>query len=311
MTASTHNATSVGSFDEPVLFPEPDNTYFGILSVPTTTTAETTGIVLLSGTFGGTTTIGRNRMWVRMARRLARAGTPVLRFDYAGLGDSVGEMVCYELETPAVPELKAAFDVLESQGATEFLVVGTCYGSRTALVGSAGDPRVKGVFLLVPPVRSGKKGTGGADHLAQKHGSASLAATAFRPRNIKKLAQNKRSRTSARRIAEAKMRSLAKKLKSGDAPQTERSKDAAPDFHRPLRTLLSDGVPVHLLFGTDDFFWSQFQEAAEGRLGEDLERFRDLIEVDTVPGTLRGFLSMRVQDIAIDCVSDWVAELTR
>jgi len=308
MTTSTHDAASINSIDEPVFFPEPDNTYFGILSVPTSSEQETTGIVLLSGTFGGTTTIGRNRMWVKMARRLAGQGLPVLRFDYAGLGDSVGEMVCYELETPAVPELNAAFDLLASRGATEFIVVGTCYGSRTALVGSAGDPRVKGVFLLVPPVRSGKKGTGGTDHLAEQHGSASLAMNAVKPRNIKKLAMNKQSRTSARRIAEAKMRSIAKRVKPGQAQAKDPSKDAAPDFHRPLRKLLSDGVPVHLLFGTDDFFWSQFQDAADGRLGEDLDRFGDLIEVDTVPGTLRGFLSMRVQDVSINCVSEWVAK---
>lgn len=310
MTTSTHDAISVDSFDEPVLFPEPDNTYFGVLSVPASEDTKKTGVVLLSGTFGGTTTIGRNRMWVKMARKLASAGIPVLRFDYAGMGDSVGEMVCYELETPAVTELNAAFDLLSSRGATEFIVVGTCYGSRTALVGSAGDPRVKGVFLLVPPVRSGRKGTGGADHLAEKHGSASLAANAFKTRNIKKLAQNKQSRTSARRIAEAKVRSLTKKLKPGETPRRDPSRDAAPDFHKPLRRLLSDGVPVHLLFGTDDFFWSQFQDAATGRLGEDLDRFGDLIEVETIPGTLRGFLSLRVQDLSIECVTDWVVERT-
>ena len=308
MTTSTHRATSVDSFDEPVLFPEPENTYFGILSIPTAVETGTTGVVLLSGTFGGTTTVGRNRMWVKMARELAADGYPVLRFDYAGLGDSVGEMVCYELETPALPELNAAFDLLALRGITEYIVIGTCYGSRTALVGSAADPRVKGVFLLVPPVRSGRKGTGGADHLAEQHGPATLAATAFTPRNIRRLALNKRSRTLAKRIAKAKARSLREKLQPGTSTQKDPTTDVAPDFHQPLRTLLSDGVPVHLLFGTDDFFWSQFQEASNGRLGEDLERFGDLLEVDTVAGTMRGFLSMRIQDISIDRVCAWVAE---
>lgn len=308
MTTRAHDTTSVDSFDEPVLFPEPDNTYFGILSVPTSDNATKTAVVLLSGTFGGTTTIGRNRIWVRMARRLAREGHPVLRFDYAGLGDSVGEMVCYELETPAVPELSAAFDLLASRGATEIIVVGTCYGSRTALVGSAGDPRVRGVYLLAPPVRSGRKGTGGADHLAQQHGSAVLAMNALKPRNIRKLVQDKRSRASAMRIMERKAHSIAQRLRPDEEPPAEPSRDAAPDFHRPLRRLLTDGVPVHLLFGTDDFFWAQFQDATEGRLGDDIARFSDLLTVETVPGAVRGFLSLRVQDIAIDSVAAWIAE---
>lgn len=311
VTADLGVADSIGakSSDTPIFYPEPDLTYFGILAEPTTAPTRTTGVILLSGTFGGTTTLGRNRMWLKMARSLADRGYPVLRFDYTGIGDSVGDAVCYELESPAVPELRAGFDLLSSRGVTDFLVVGTCYGSRTALAGSVGEERVRGIHLLVPPVRTGTKGVGGADHLAEYVGTASLAKRAFSPRILRKLFRSKKARIAARRVVTQKLGALFGRGKT--APQTSNAtepttRDAAPGFQRPLRQLLSDGVPVQMLFGEDDFFWTEFQEARNGRLGEVLSQHSDLLEVETVPGIVRGFLSVRVQDAVINSVVSWV-----
>lgn len=291
--------------DHPVFYPETDKRYFGIISEPVTTPPHKTAVVLMSGTYGGTTTLGRNRIWLRMARSLASRGYRVLRFDYAGLGDSVGEAVCYELEKPAVAELKAGFDLMTERGAEDFIVVGTCYGSRSALVGSAGDNRVRGVHLLVPPIGSGTKGTGGAEHLAEYVGSASLVKKAFSRRVLKRLWNSQRARDAARRVVSLKTRSILGT--EGDEDETAiTTREAADDFRRPLRQLLEAEVPVHMLFGTEDFFWTQFNEARNGRLGDLLEQHRDLVEVETVPGIVRGFLSTRVQDAVINSVVEWV-----
>lgn len=309
-TLSISLRVGADSVDQPFFYPEADKRYFGIVSEPASGNAKSTSVVLLSGTYGGTTTLGRNRIWMKMARSLSDRGYRVLRFDYAGIGDSVGEAVCYELEKPAVAELKAGFELLESRGAEDFVVVGTCYGSRTALVGSAGDPRVRGVNLLVPPVGSGTKGIGGAEHLAEFHGSASLIRKAFSRRILKKLLHNKRARESARQVVTLKAQSILRSdsAKEGEA---EQSRDAAVDFYRPLRQLLEDNVPVHILYGTEDFFLTQFEQAREGKLGQMLDAHSDLIEVVTIPGIVRGFLSMRVQDAVIDSVVEWVDRTTR
>ncbi|MDJ0953312.1 MAG: alpha/beta fold hydrolase [Acidimicrobiia bacterium] len=311
MTTDIGVAKELGakSSDTPVFYPEDTRTYFGIVTEPLAD-AKTTGVVLLSGTFGGTTTLGRNRMWLKMAKALADRGYPVLRFDYAGIGDSAGDAVCYELESPAIPELHAGFDLLASRGVTDYLVVGTCYGSRTALAGSVGRQGVRGVHLLVPPVRTGTKGVGGADHLAEYVGTASLAKRAFSKRILRKLFRSQQARKAAVRVLTQKTRS-AVGMKTQPSQQDEESQDrgAAPGFHRPLRQLLSDGVPVRILFGTDDFFWTEFQEARSGRLGEELDRHGDLIDVATVPGTVRGFLSVRVQNLVIDSVVAWAGRL--
>lgn len=297
------------SVDLPVFYPESDKRYFGIVSEPESGRAKTTAIVLLSGTYGGTTTLGRNRIWLKMARRLADRGYRVLRFDYAGIGDSVGEAVCYELEKPAVAELKAGFDLLESRGAEDFIVVGTCYGSRTALVGSAGDPRVRGVNLLVPPVGSGTKGIGGAEHLAENVGSVSLIKKALSRRTIRKLIHNRRAREAARQVVSLKAQSVLRSDTSG-GEESGQNGDAAADFYRPLRRLLQSGVPVHILYGTEDFFLTQFEQARQGKLGAMLDSHSELVEVETMPGIVRGFLSMRVQDAVIDSVVEWVGRKT-
>ncbi len=312
MTAKLGITKPVGakSSDIPVFYPETDQTYFGIISKPTAEQMRTTGVILLSGTFGGTTTLGRNRMWLKMARALADRGYPVLRFDYAGIGDSSGDATCYALESPAVTELHAGFDLLSSHGVTDFLVVGTCYGSRSALAGSVGEERVRGIHLLVPPVRSGTKGVGGADHLAEYVGTASLAKKVFSKRIMRKLFRSKKAREAAWRVVTQKLRSLVGRRTQPATPDAAEEADdtrgAAVGFQRPLRRLLSDGVSVHFLYGTDDYFWTEFDEARNGRLGEALQQHADLVEVETVPGIVRGFLSVRVQNVAIDSVLDWV-----
>jgi pimeloyl-ACP methyl ester carboxylesterase len=303
---NTSERIGTASADQPVFFPESDPKFFGIVSEPEGTVNDT-AVVLLSGTYGGTTTLGRNRIWLRMARSLADRGHRVLRFDYAGIGDSVGDAVCYELEKPAIDELKAGMALLADRGAQQFIVVGTCYGSRTALMGAAGDPRVKGVHLLVPPIGSGNKGTGGAEHLAEYHGSASLIKKAFSKRILRKLIHNKRAREAARKVVTLK----AKSIVSSESESEKEVKDPSPDFFRPLRQLLEDGVPIHMLFGEADFFWTEFEEARQGKLGQLLESHSEQVEIETIPGIVRGFLSTRVQDACIDSVVSWVQTHSR
>ncbi len=311
MTAELGITDSVGakSSHTPVFYPEPEKTYFGFISEPAVASQRTTGVIFLSGTFGGTTTLGRNRMWFKMAEKLADRGYPVLRFDYQGIGDSAGEAVCYELENPAVPELRAGFELLASRGVTDFLVVGTCYGSRTALAGCVGEERVRGIHLLVPPVRTGTKGVGGADHLAEYVGTAELAKKAMSRRILRKLFRSQKARRAAGRVVTQKLKSLLGRKPAPVEDEKQEAADtraAAPGFQRPLRQLLNDGVPVHMLFGTDDFFYTEFVEARAGRLGEALDQHAELVEIETAPGTVRGFLSVRVQNLVIDSVVDWV-----
>ena len=98
---------------------------------------------------------GSHRQFVLLARHLAAAGFPVLRFDVRGMGDSEGEQRGFESVTP---DIAAAVDTLCAQQPQVRRVVlwGLCDGASAALlyVHEKSDPRVQGLVLLNPWVRS-------------------------------------------------------------------------------------------------------------------------------------------------------------
>lgn len=67
------------------------------------------GVITLTGG-ASITGIDRNRLYVRLARKLAARGFYVLRFDYHGVGESMGKAQ-YDLEEPFVTDLDGAIAV--------------------------------------------------------------------------------------------------------------------------------------------------------------------------------------------------------
>lgn len=98
---------------------------------------------------------GSHRLFVQLARRLARGGFHVLRFDYRGMGDSEGHTRQFEHVTA---DIGAAIQALTTSVAEVERVVlwGLCDGASAALLylDERPDPRVAGVVLLNPWVRS-------------------------------------------------------------------------------------------------------------------------------------------------------------
>ena len=97
--------------------------------------------------------VGSHRQFILLARHLAAAGIPVLRFDYRGMGDSGGALRNFE----AVSEdIGAALDILVQQLPTIRRVVlwGLCDAASAACLYAHTDPRVAGLVLLNPWVRT-------------------------------------------------------------------------------------------------------------------------------------------------------------
>lgn len=111
------------------------------------------GVVIAVG--GPQYRAGSHRQFTLLARHLAAAGYPVLRFDYRGMGDSTGEAVDFE---SVVPDIAAAVDALMAQlpGLRQVVLWGLCDAASAALlyVGETADPRIGGLCLLNPWVRS-------------------------------------------------------------------------------------------------------------------------------------------------------------
>ena len=133
----------------------PGEKLFGILAEPVASPDRDqyqrcdTAILMLN--VGGNYRIGPNRIYVKIARSLARTGYRALRFDLAGLGDSRAEAgfsagTLYSRDS--TPEVRAAIDWLNLQGCKRFYLLGICSGSYVAFQTALADPRVTGQILM-------------------------------------------------------------------------------------------------------------------------------------------------------------------
>ncbi len=109
-----------------------------------------TGVVIVVG--GPQYRVGSHRQFVLMARRIAAAGYPVLRFDYRGMGDSEGDMRSFE---DVDDDIRAAIDqIFESvPGLTKVVLLGLCDAASAILMYCTTDSRVSGLILLNPWAR--------------------------------------------------------------------------------------------------------------------------------------------------------------
>jgi exosortase A-associated hydrolase 1 len=126
-------------------------TLFGILALPEKPIA--LGVVVIVG--GPQYRAGSHRQFVLLARALAAAGYPVLRFDYRGMGDSSGNP--REFSTVSA-DVNAAIGAMQSKlpAVFRFVLWGLCDGASAALLycHETNDARVAGLCLLNPWVRS-------------------------------------------------------------------------------------------------------------------------------------------------------------
>ena len=96
---------------------------------------------------------GSHRQFLLLARDLAAAGLPVLRFDYRSMGDSSGQPRDFEA---VQVDIRAAIDKLQQAvpQVTRIVIWGLCDAASAACFYACSDPRVQGLVLLNPWVRT-------------------------------------------------------------------------------------------------------------------------------------------------------------
>ncbi len=132
-----------------IAFPCAGDWLYGVVSLPRQ--PATRGVLIVVG--GPQYRAGSHRQFTLLARSLANAGIAAMRFDYRGMGDSEGAQRDFGSVSD---DIRAALDrfCAEVPGMTELMLWGLCDGASAAAMYAPGDPRVRGLALLNPWVRT-------------------------------------------------------------------------------------------------------------------------------------------------------------
>lgn len=288
--------------ETPAFFPAGDETLFGILTHPA---AEPLGtaVILLPGGSGTRISISRNRIWVELARRLAAAGYHVLRFDNYGAGESTGTAKLQRLDEPFSKDVEGAVRWARSQGVSRFVLVGACFGARTALSCAPAVPGLQGAVLAAPNARDYRQGEKSVTRMASEWTTGMYVRRAFTGRVLKGLFDRRRRRVYGKAIR-AKWRALVATVRRGHRADPS---EASDHFVDPLSTLIQRDIPVLFLYGEEDDAWREFDRARRGRLGRLLEQGSSQVEVVTFPGMVHGLSTITIQQTVAGQIEDWLA----
>jgi uncharacterized protein len=287
--------------EAPVFFGADGHDIFGIHTAPRGP-ASGIGIVIAQG--GDTVNVSmlRNRMSVRLARRLAGEGHHVVRFDYRGLGESSGEIGSLDLENPLAADAAGAACHLERLGCRGVVLVGACFSGRTALAAAPFVDTVVGVVMSTPPVAAFKREDGLAEQLAREMRISDYIRRATSLRVLRG------AFSSARRDRYRQL--LRAKVKHVSASARARGEDTAwvsSSMIRDLDHTLRRNVPVAIVYGAEDPFLREFDRACHGRLGDIVGAHGGLVDVvRDLPGELHGFPTVASQEAFIEFALEWI-----
>lgn len=130
----------------------PDESLFGIEDLPGVAQAKTSGVVICQPL--GHEYIRCHRGCRQLASRLAQAGFPTLRFDYAGCGDSLGSS--HEFGPQRwLADVRSALEQMRSR-VERLVVIGLRLGANLAVEATAGVSDVSSLVLWEPVQRGAR-----------------------------------------------------------------------------------------------------------------------------------------------------------
>lgn len=136
--------------EKPIVIERPDATLLGMLH-PATGAPEIGVLMMVAG--GPQYRIGGHRQLVLWARKMSAQGFPVFRFDFSGMGDSYGEFVQFDDVENDISAAIARF-FAEVPSLKQLVLWGECNACSASLFYAHTDPRIKGIVMLNPWVRT-------------------------------------------------------------------------------------------------------------------------------------------------------------
>lgn len=132
--------------EEVLLFGD-KRTLVGTITNPSEARNGLPAVILLNA--GVVHRVGPNRLYVKVARKLAEVGFVALRFDFSGIGDSSVRDDHLPFNKSAISETQEAMDCLSAaRGIERFILMGICSGGHISRNTACCDSRVVGVALI-------------------------------------------------------------------------------------------------------------------------------------------------------------------
>lgn len=226
-----------------------DQSLVGILTEPDDDGArpEVPGVVLINA--GLVHRVGPNRLYTKVARRLADAGHPVLRFDLSGIGDSPARIDAMGFQQGAIDETVAAMRALgQHAGVDQFVLAGICSGADIAFLTACESQDVVGAVLINGQSLHGVTDSAGdeiSERLQQNRQARYLLKQAlFNPASWRKLLG---ARADYRSLFRTLGGQLAQRLGLGARPPA-----VAPRFQADFQALVKRGVRLLLAYSEGD-----------------------------------------------------------
>jgi uncharacterized protein len=247
------------------------------------------GVIVVVG--GPQYRVGSHRQFVLLARALAQAGYPVLRFDYRGMGDGGGDARSFE---QAGDDIRAAIDLFlrSVPGMPAIVLWGLCDAASAILMHAAGDARVGALVLVNPWVRTDR---GEAKAYVQRYYGQRLLQRSF----WRKLA-------SGRLDIVAALRSFAKAVRDSRGPAVAANGPAIGEHFiaRMLRGLQGFAGPVLMLISENDLTAAEFVSLCREDRRWQKASARDGVQMVSLAGADHTFSSrVALDDATARCVS--------
>ena len=283
----------------PVFFPAGGETLFGILTEPHDPIGA--AAILLRGGGQGPCS-ERNQIDARLCRRLSEDGFHAFRFDYHGVGESTGAVERFRLDEPFEEDVEAAINWLRGRGIERFILIGGCFGARTALACAARVPGLEGLVLKALPVRDKEKDETGTWPLVPDRTVWQYASRAFRPHVVRALFSATKRRGYLRVFRAAWRARTESPEAKGDNPAPRWLSTA---LLSNVETALQRSIPILFVSGTKDPGFGDFDRAMSARLGEILQESGSLVDAETLAGRVGG-ADASLQQPVIDLIAEWL-----
>jgi alpha/beta superfamily hydrolase len=275
----------------PVFIPAGSEDVFGMFTRASRSRGDVAVLVLPGG--GSDPTFGKNQVRRRLALELAERGFHVLRISYRGVAESGGAMREIDFGNPWTEDAVAAIRWLESQGLERIVIIGQCFGGRTAVAAAKDVRQLVGLALVAPPVRD----VSHAEAILRRPFSWYLRKAAS-PRSLGLLFG--RGGQRRRRTIRAKL------LRTLTGGRGSRQGGASLVFRDALEAVLDARIPVLFLYGSTDDFYPDFDVVRAGPMARMVERSGDLVSVQIVDARFGGMQRLSTQDIFVNSLVSWI-----